>query len=178
MSGGEGQRVRLGRAMLRSGVRLVILDEPFRGLDREQRRELLARARRMWREATLLCITHDVGETQAFDRVLVVEGGQIVEDGAPADLAKRPGSRYRAMLEAEAAVREGLWSSGAWRRLRLAGGVLVENEGKEGDGGESADMLLASLEAGRGARGARTHRRPGADGGRASQPLHTPLQGR
>ena len=63
--------------------------------------KLLARARRLWREATLLCITHDVGETRAFDRVLVVEGGQIVEDGAPADLAKRPGSRYRALLEAE-----------------------------------------------------------------------------
>ena len=70
-----------GRAMLRSGVRLVILDEPFRGLDREQRRELLARARRMWRHATLLCITHDVSETQAFARVVVVEGEQIVEDG-------------------------------------------------------------------------------------------------
>ncbi|MFO1353107.1 MAG: ABC transporter ATP-binding protein, partial [Gammaproteobacteria bacterium] len=48
VSGGEGQRVRLGRAMLRPGVRLVILDEPFRGLDREQRRALLAQARRYW----------------------------------------------------------------------------------------------------------------------------------
>ena len=70
--------MRLGRAMLRSGVRLVILDEPFRGLDREQRRELLTRARRMWRHATLLCITHDVSETQAFARVLVVEGGRLL----------------------------------------------------------------------------------------------------
>jgi ATP-binding cassette subfamily B protein len=76
-----------------------------------------------------------VGETRAFDRVVVIEGGQIVEDSAPADLAKRPGSRYRAMLEAEEALRGGLWSSGTWRRLRLAGGVLVENEEKEGSGG-------------------------------------------
>ena len=50
--------------MLRPGVRLVILDEPCRGLDREQRRELLARTRQLWRQATLLCITHDVGETR------------------------------------------------------------------------------------------------------------------
>ena len=127
VSGGEGQRVRLGRAMLRAGVRLVILDEPFRGLDYEQRRELLTRARRMWRHATLLCITHDVSETQAFARVLVVEGGQIVEDGPPADLANRPGSRYRAMLATEAAVREELWSSAAWRRLELKGGLLLEH---------------------------------------------------
>ncbi len=50
VSGGEGQRVRLGRAMLRSDVRLVILDEPFRGLDRDKRRELLARARQFWQQ--------------------------------------------------------------------------------------------------------------------------------
>jgi ATP-binding cassette subfamily B protein len=126
VSGGEGQRVRLGRGLLRPGVRLVILDEPFRGLDRQRRRELLAHARSLWQAATVLCITHDVGETQGFDRVLVVDGGQIVEDGAPADLAVQPGSRYRALLEAEREVREGLWSSGVWRRLRLEGGRLVE----------------------------------------------------
>jgi ABC-type transport system involved in cytochrome bd biosynthesis fused ATPase/permease subunit len=118
--------VRLGRGLLRPGVRLVILDEPFRGLDRERRRELLARARCWWQAATVLCITHDVGETQGFDRVLVVEGGQIVEDGAPAHLGARSGSRYRTLLEAERQVREGLWSSGVWRRLRLEGGRLVE----------------------------------------------------
>jgi ATP-binding cassette subfamily B protein len=61
VSGGEGQRVRLGRGLLRPRVRLVILDEPFRGLDCQRRRALLARARCWWREATVLCITHDVG---------------------------------------------------------------------------------------------------------------------
>jgi ABC-type multidrug transport system fused ATPase/permease subunit len=132
VSGGEGQRVRLGRALLRSGVRLVILDEPFRGLDREQRRELLTRARSLWRHATLLCITHDVSETQAFARVLVIEEGQIVEDGPPTDLANRPESRYRAMLTTEAVVREELWSSGAWRRLDLKEGLLLENGQREG----------------------------------------------
>ena len=59
VSGGQGQRVRLGRAMLREEARLVILDEPFRGLERERRRRLLERARAYWRGATLLCITHD-----------------------------------------------------------------------------------------------------------------------
>ena len=131
VSGGEGQRVRFGRALLRPDVRLAILDEPFRGLDRERRRELLARARRRWRQATLLCITHDVGETRAFERVVVVEGGRIIEDGAPADLAAQLGSRYRALLDAEEAVREGLWSSGTWRRLWLEGGQLVE-DGRNG----------------------------------------------
>ncbi|WP_437974556.1 ATP-binding cassette domain-containing protein [Sorangium sp. So ce295] len=135
VSGGEGQRLRLGRAMLRSEARLAILDEPFRGLDRERRRTLLARARRRFRRATLLCVTHDVGETRSFERVLVVDGGRVVEDGAPSELAARPGSRYRALLEAEAAVQRGLWSSGGWRRLKVARGRIAE---AAGEGAEAA----------------------------------------
>jgi ABC-type bacteriocin/lantibiotic exporter with double-glycine peptidase domain len=126
VSGGEGQRVRFGRALLRREVRLALLDEPFRGLDRHQRRELLARARRHWDCTTLLCVTHDVGETLGFSRALVVENGRIVEDGDPAELARQAGSRYRALLEAEESVREGSWSSGHWRRLRLEDGRLSE----------------------------------------------------
>lgn len=127
LSGGEGQRVRLGRAMLKPGVRLVILDEPFRGLDRERRRDLLARARRLWGDATLLCITHDVGETRDFERVLVVDKGRIVEDGSPIELIERPRSRYRDLLEAEEMVRETLWASEDWRRLEIDGGELFED---------------------------------------------------
>ena len=124
VSGGEGQRVRLGRAMLRPDARLVILDEPFRGLERDRRRELLARARKLWKRATILCITHDVSETKAFDRVLVIEGGHLMEDGPPSELAARHESRYAAMLRAEREVQEGLWSSGDWRHLRLQDGRI------------------------------------------------------
>jgi ATP-binding cassette subfamily B protein len=128
VSGGEGQRVRLGRGMGRPAARLVILDEPFRGLDRAKRRVLLARSRDLWRGGTLLAITHDVAETRAFDRVLVLDGGRIVEDGAPRDLLENPSSRYRALIDAEEDVREGIWSRGEWRRLRLDGGRLVDGE--------------------------------------------------
>jgi len=126
VSGGEGQRVRFGRALLKHGVRLALLDEPFRGLDRHLRRELLARARRHWEGITLLCVTHDVGETMGFPRALVVEHGRIVEDGNPEDLARQANSRYRALLEAEESVREGSWSSGHWRHLRMEDGRLIE----------------------------------------------------
>jgi len=126
VSGGEGQRVRLGRAMIRPGVRLVILDEPFRGLDYQQRRELLANSRTLWPQATLLCITHDIAETKTFDQVLVMEGGRIVESGSPADLAQRANSRYRALAKAQEMVRKGFWSAPVWRKLRLEGGQLTE----------------------------------------------------
>lgn len=125
LSGGEGQRVRLARALSQADVALTLLDEPFRGLDREQRGRLLAVARGHWEESTLICVTHDVAETMTFDRVLVVEQGRIVEDGAPRRLAERR-TRYRAMLEAEWRVREHLWKSDDWRRLHVAQGQVHE----------------------------------------------------
>lgn len=128
LSGGEGQRVRFGRAMMRSEARLVILDEPFRGLTREKRREFLARTRDLWKDATILCISHDVSETTGFERVLVVEDGRVVEDGKPGALASRVNSRYKALLEAEEAVLQGLWSGATWRRLRLDRGRLVTSD--------------------------------------------------
>jgi ATP-binding cassette subfamily B protein len=118
LSGGEAQRVRLGRATAQGDVRLAVLDEPFRGLDREQRRALLSRARTWWPGATLIFVTHDVTDTLGFDRVLLVENGRIVEDGAPAVLAARTGSGYRALLAAEQAV-TARFESRAWRRLRV-----------------------------------------------------------
>jgi ATP-binding cassette subfamily B protein len=129
-SGGEGQRVRFGRALVRQNVRLAILDEPFRGLDRRQRRDMLLKARQIWRDATLLCVTHDVSETMAFERVLVLDKGRIVEDGDPAVLARRPGSLYGTLLRAEEAVRVDLWSGARWRLWELRDGTLVEDRSK------------------------------------------------
>jgi ABC-type bacteriocin/lantibiotic exporter with double-glycine peptidase domain len=127
VSGGEGQRVRLGRAMYRSGTRLVILDEPFRGLDREKRRKLLKRALEYWKDSTLICVTHDVGETLPFKRVVVIEDSRIIEDDSPKKLRAKPDSRYSSLLKSEEDVRTGLWESANWRRLWLADGKLAEN---------------------------------------------------
>lgn len=126
VSGGEGQRVRFARSLLRPGARLVILDEPFRGLDREARERLLDRARSWWRNATLLCITHDVGQTRTFDQVVVVKDGRVVESGCPRNLEGRGGSFYGELLEREAALRRRFRESVGWRRLRLVDGGLIE----------------------------------------------------
>ncbi len=132
ISGGEGQRVRLGRAMTRRNARLVILDEPFRGLDRAKRKKLLNRARQLWQAATFFCITHDIGETRSFDHVLVIEEGRIVEYGSPSLLEKQSGSRYQTLCQAEENVGQELWSDAAWRRLWLQDGQLMENGRGEG----------------------------------------------
>ncbi len=126
VSGGEGQRVRLGRAFAREKPRLVLLDEPFRGLDRSARTRLLARARARWAGATMVCVTHDLADAELFDRVIVVEGGAVVEDGAPRDLAAREGARFRALREADRALLTEVWGGSRFRRLRLDHGELIE----------------------------------------------------
>jgi len=126
VSGGEGQRVRFGRGLLRPAPRLVILDEPFRGLSRDRRAALLARARARWSSATVLCVTHDIAETAGFPRVLVLADGQVAEDGAPAALRARPGSRYAALAEAEQRVMAASWSGEVWRRVHLEAGRVIE----------------------------------------------------
>ncbi len=131
VSGGEGQRVRLGRALLRRGARLVLLDEAFRGLDRGARRAYSQAMRSRVGQATVLEITHDVADTQAFHRVLVIEDGRLVEQGRPADLLAQP-SRYRALVDADLAVQRDVWGSADWRRVVVAGGRLQTERSDNG----------------------------------------------
>jgi ATP-binding cassette subfamily B protein len=125
LSGGEGQRVRLGRSFMNTQARLVILDEAFRGLDRPARRRLLERSRALWKNVTMLCVTHDVSETRSFARVLVVENGRIVEDGSPSMLAVDRESRYYRMLAEEDAVHQMWTNQTIWRRISVDGGAVV-----------------------------------------------------
>jgi ATP-binding cassette subfamily B protein len=129
VSGGEGQRTRVGRALGRKRARLVILDEPFRGLDLATRRALLVMARQWWCDATVLWVTHDIAETESFGRVLVIDAGRIVEDGDPAELGSRPGSRYAALVRADRDLRATEWSGARWRHVWLAHGKVREDGG-------------------------------------------------
>lgn len=125
VSGGEGQRVRFARALMRPDARLVLLDEPFRGLDRDQRQRLLVRARAWWPHATLLCATHDLEDSRDFDRVVVVDQGRLVEQGEPTELLARD-SRYRRLLDRQVRGRRDFMTTPGWRRLEMRAGRLVE----------------------------------------------------
>jgi ATP-binding cassette subfamily B protein len=127
VSGGEGQRTRVGRALARKRARLVILDEPFRGLDLATRRELLAMARQWWCDATFLWVTHDIAETKSFGRVLVIDGGRIMEDGDPAELGNYPLSRYAALVRGDRDMHTTEWSAAKWRRVWLAEGKIRQD---------------------------------------------------
>jgi energy-coupling factor transport system ATP-binding protein len=87
LSVGQRQRVALGAVMV-TAPRLWLLDEPTRGLDYQAKQDLIAIWRR-WRAqgAGLLLVTHDVElAAQIADRTVIISEGEIIADGATADL--------------------------------------------------------------------------------------------
>ncbi|WP_089312573.1 ABC transporter ATP-binding protein [Actinomadura mexicana] len=100
LSGGQAQRVALARA-LAVDPRLLLLDEPLAALDAHTRLEIRAALRRHlagFARAAVL-VTHDPLDAMVLaDRLVVVEGGRLVQQGTPADVARRPRTDYVARL--------------------------------------------------------------------------------
>ncbi|WP_328593539.1 ABC transporter ATP-binding protein [Goekera deserti] len=100
LSGGQAQRAALARALV-GEPRLLLLDEPLSALDARTRLTVRAELRRHLAEfagATVL-VTHDPVDALALaDRVVVVEDGRVVQEGRPADVARRPRTDYVARL--------------------------------------------------------------------------------
>lgn len=100
LSGGQAQRVALARA-LATHPRLLLLDEPLAALDARTRLEVRAGLRRHLAdfEAVAVLVTHDPLDAMVLaDRLVVVEDGRVVQEGTPADIARRPRTDYIAQL--------------------------------------------------------------------------------
>ncbi|MEI7666224.1 MAG: ATP-binding cassette domain-containing protein [Synechococcaceae cyanobacterium ELA263] len=97
LSGGQRQRVEIARAFLRHPT-LLLMDEATSALDDRRERQILTAAKRTPR--TLVTVAHRMHGAQISDWVLVLDQGQLVEQGPPQILAKRDGP-YRRLLEAE-----------------------------------------------------------------------------
>lgn len=135
LSGGQAQRVALARA-LAVGPRLVLLDEPLAALDAATRDDVrrLLRATLAGGPAPAVVVTHDpVDAVVLADRIVVLEGGTVVQDAPAGEVAAAPRSTWVA----------GLLGLNAWRGTADATGLAVEGGGHV----SAAEPLAAGVEA-------------------------------
>ena len=102
LSGGQQQRVAIARALAME-PRLLLFDEPTSALDPELVGEVLAVMRDLALSGmTMIVVTHEIGfAREVADSVVFLDGGRIIESGAPADVLDNPGhDRARAFLAA------------------------------------------------------------------------------
>lgn len=93
LSGGQKQRVAIARALAMK-PKVMLFDEPTSALDPEMVREVLDVMKSLADEGmTMVIVTHEMGfAKEVADRVLFVDGGQILEDGTPAQVFDAPSS--------------------------------------------------------------------------------------
>ncbi|MFE0691904.1 ABC transporter ATP-binding protein [Streptomyces xiamenensis] len=96
LSGGQQQRVALARAIV-IRPRLLLLDEPLSNLDARLRVQMREEIRRIQAEAglTVVLVTHDQEEAlEMSDRMVVMNGGRVMQEGPPDDLFPAPANRF------------------------------------------------------------------------------------
>ncbi len=90
LSGGQRQRVAIARALLRDAP-LLLLDEATSALDAESERAVQTALQRLMGSRTTIVIAHRLATVRAADRIIVMDGGKIVESGSHADLTDGSG---------------------------------------------------------------------------------------
>ena len=101
LSGGQWQKVALARAFMREEADILILDEPTAALDAEAEHAVFERFRQLTAGRTAILISHRFPTVRMADRILVLEGGRVTEDGTHADLLAA-GARYATLFKLQA----------------------------------------------------------------------------
>jgi ATP-binding cassette, subfamily B, bacterial len=100
LSGGQRQRIGIARAFLKDAP-ILIFDEATSALDTESEMEIQRALVRLMRRRTVIAVAHRLSTLSAFDRVIVLERGRVVEDGPAADL-RRAGGLFARMWRLQA----------------------------------------------------------------------------
>ncbi|MEU5431007.1 ABC transporter ATP-binding protein [Streptomyces olivoreticuli] len=101
LSGGQWQRIAAARAFYRTDAPLLICDEPTSALDPRAEEAVYERIRQLSTGRTVLLITHRLGSTRGADRIIVLDGGRIIEEGTHTSLVRQDGE-YAAMWRTQA----------------------------------------------------------------------------
>ncbi|GKQ50346.1 ABC transporter ATP-binding protein [Bradyrhizobium sp. Ce-3] len=99
VSGGQRQRIAIARAFLKDAP-ILLLDEATAALDADSEEAIREALSRLMRGRTVVAIAHRLATLRSFDRVIVLQGGRIVEDGPPDILVKGRGP-YRDLVARE-----------------------------------------------------------------------------
>ena len=99
LSGGQRQRIAIARAFLKDAP-LLLLDEATSSLDSESEEAIREALDRLMQGRTVIAIAHRLSTVRSFDRIVVLQGGGVVQDGTPGELA-RQGGPYRVLVDGE-----------------------------------------------------------------------------
>jgi ATP-binding cassette subfamily B protein len=99
LSGGQRQRIAIARAFLKDAP-ILLLDEATSALDSESEEAIREALDRLMQGRTVIAIAHRLSTLRNFDRIVVLQNGQVVQDGPPDTLMRRPG-RYRELVQQE-----------------------------------------------------------------------------
>lgn len=94
LSGGERQRLAIARAILKDAP-ILIMDEATASLDNRSEREVQGALESLERNRTTIVVAHRLSTIQNADKIIVMQGGFVVEQGTHADLLKQGGEYYR-----------------------------------------------------------------------------------
>ncbi|MYE32567.1 MAG: ABC transporter ATP-binding protein [Chloroflexi bacterium] len=140
LSGGQQQRVALARALVRRSE-VLLLDEPFSALDEALRSDLRAELLRLRRELELpiVFVTHDLREAHLLaDRIVVIDGGRVLQFAPRDEVFRRPSSRRVAELTGIANIFSGEVNGG---RVEVSGLPLRADDGRDSEG-STVDLAI------------------------------------
>jgi ATP-binding cassette subfamily B protein len=107
LSGGQSSCISIARALIKDSG-LVIFDDCLSAVDAKTEKEIISHLNEYLRDKTAIIITHRMFSLLTFDKIVVLEDGEIIEQGTHRELVSIPGGYYARLY---ARQQEGSWES-------------------------------------------------------------------